>query len=1221
MTISYLNWVQARGGFSGEQYLNAVEYYDASGFTDGLDNFQDALAEGTFDELLNRIETESTDENGNYQDVYIGGELLDIASFTVQGDLSNGFDASQFEITTFQDVLFLHLSRNILNEEITYYDVISNPDGYIWVPFEQNAFHRFGDGFENTFKVVATDGDTEYVFQYVNGSFELVTDPTNAGSYNFDFDPSGIEEDEHVALDITPWTAFGNNIEDSTLIEDRQLYTLENGWQYLFPNLPEELDTNSEPVFGTGIGETIEAPINFRSEIFGSGGDDTIYSGPQNDTINGGMGLDTVSYIASPEAVAVNLDDGLARHGSASFDNQSEELVSIENVEGSAFGDILIGTFGANVLTGASGSDIIDGLGGVDTARFNGNMVDYAGASAADGGILVTHIQTGETDTLYNIEYFQFDDVTTDQFMNPLAQAPLIDGLGGTAGFGENVLPANDDGSTEEIDISSIFEDGLNFFGREFTSLWINNNGGVTFNGPRGTFTPEVITENNDNPEITPFFADVDTGGGSTIASPGGTSTGSNLVYYDFDTANDRFIVTWDDVGYYSSNTDLTNAFQLILTDQGNGDFDIQFRYENIDWTTGNASGGSGGLGGTPARAGFTASTGNPAAYFELPASGDEAGILALDEVAGNTGQVGIWEFDVRSGDVVNGDIPALPEQSLSGATTGDPHLVTLDGVDYDFHAAGEFVLLRATDGSDFEVQSRMTPVSGSDSLTVNQAIALRVGGSNVMLDAADDNPLSVNGTLTDIENFSSIMVGDDQIYRSNNIYTIVFAGADGVINDGDSQIEITVLDGRVDFLVTLNDDLAGNLEGLLGNGDGNQNNDVALADGTPLARPFVFEDLYGAYRADWRVDTEADSLFTYDSGESLSGFYLPNHPASIASIDDFPASEVATATTVLLEAGLVEGTANFNNALLDYLATEDASYIESALDAPAIIPQFLVGTAGSDTLSGGGSDDRVFGQAGDDQLSGGGGNDELAGSTGNDLVNGGDGNDNMGGGQGNDTMIGGSGDDTMGAGFGNDSLEGGEGDDGVFAGAGNDTLNGGAGNDNMAGSFGSDVVNGSTGNDNMGGGTGQDTISGGSGNDTAGGGEGDDRINGGDGNDFLAGGGRNDRIDGGAGNDHINGGQGNDTMTGGAGNDVFIFSEFTSGDVDRITDWTNGQDVFRLSASAIDNAPGTGLQGKLDALNATQVGNNVEANYNGHTIILQGALLDDLGMEDFIFV
>jgi Ca2+-binding RTX toxin-like protein len=279
---------------------------------------------------------------------------------------------------------------------------------------------------------------------------------------------------------------------------------------------------------------------------------------------------------------------------------------------------------------------------------------------------------------------------------------------------------------------------------------------------------------------------------------------------------------------------------------------------------------------------------------------------------------------------------------------------------------------------------------------------------------------------------------------------------------------------------------------------------------------------------------------------------------------------------------------------------------------------QVLVGTAGSDTLTGSTGNDTISGLDGDDLISGGGGNDELAGGTGNDVVNGGTGNDNMGGGLGNDTMDGGTGNDTMGAGFGNDNMLGGEGNDGVFGGAGNDSIIGGAGNDNMAGSFGDDTVLGSSGNDDMGGGAGKDTMNGGSGNDSMGGGEGRDVMNGGGGNDFIAGGLGNDLLSGGAGNDEINGGRGNDIMTGGAGNDTFIFTELTSGERDRITDWTNGQDVIRLTG--IENAPNSGLQGRFDALDFTTVAGGVEFSYDGHTVFLQGAAVADLGIEDFIF-
>jgi hypothetical protein len=70
----------------------------------------------------------------------------------------------------------------------------------------------------------------------------------------------------------------------------------------------------------------------------------------------------------------------------------------------------------------------------------------------------------------------------------------LINNLGGNAGFGENFLDRNDDDSTELIDITPIFEDGLNFFGTTYQGFYINNNGNITFNESLSDFTPFAIT-------------------------------------------------------------------------------------------------------------------------------------------------------------------------------------------------------------------------------------------------------------------------------------------------------------------------------------------------------------------------------------------------------------------------------------------------------------------------------------------------------------------------------------------------------------------------------------------------------------------------------------------------------------------------------------------------------------------------------------------------------
>ena len=230
----------------------------------------------------------------------------------------------------------------------------------------------------------------------------------------------------------------------------------------------------------------------------------------------------------------------------------------------------------------------------------------------------------------------------------------LTNDLGGAEGFGENVLAANDDDSTGFLDLTTVFSGGLDFFGINYTGLYTNNNGNLTFNDPQFAFTPEAINGATSNPIIAAFFADVDTGGGAATATPGGNSTGSNLVYWDLDTVGGIFTATWDDVEYYGSNTDKLNSFQIAIFDQDNGDFDIELRYEELNWTTGNLSGGTDGLGGTIARAGYSA--GNGLDFFELAASGDQEQMLNLNNTS-NVGTAGLYRFEVRNGVVVN-DVP-----------------------------------------------------------------------------------------------------------------------------------------------------------------------------------------------------------------------------------------------------------------------------------------------------------------------------------------------------------------------------------------------------------------------------------------------------------------------------------------------------------------------------------------------------------------------------------
>jgi hypothetical protein len=273
----------------------------------------------------------------------------------------------------------------------------------------------------------------------------------------------------------------------------------------------------------------------------------------------------------------------------------------------------------------------------------------------------------------------------------------LINTLGGTAGFGEFSLPANDDGSTGFIDLTSVFgTQGINFFGRYYTGFYLNNNGSVTFNAASSSFTPSAITGSTSNPVIAAYWADIDTRGGAVAPSPGGTSAGTNLLWYDLDSVTNTFTATWDDVGYYSGQTNKLNAFQLSIQKiNAAGDFDITFRYENIDWTTGSASGGSNGLGGTPARAGYSA--GNGVEYYELPQSGNQADLLAL-ESASNVGTSGTFVFSVRNG------VPTV------GITAGDAMIDEGNGGDATFLSIPVFL----TEASASNVTVHYTTANGS---------------------------------------------------------------------------------------------------------------------------------------------------------------------------------------------------------------------------------------------------------------------------------------------------------------------------------------------------------------------------------------------------------------------------------------------------------------------------------------------------------------------------
>jgi VCBS repeat-containing protein len=335
----------------------------------------------------------------------------------------------------------------------------------------------------------------------------------------------------------------------------------------------------------------------------------------------------------------VELDETLVGDGN---DNTIFGYGGADTIDGLGGNDTLNAGAGNDTSTGGAGNDTLIGGAGIDTAVFAGARAGYA-ITQLGSNITITDIDASDgddgTDTITSTEFLQFADLTYDVAANydPLAgvtDGRLVNTLGGTAGFGENVLFRNDDSSSAAIPVTALFGSALDFYGLPISQIFVNNNGNITFTQAIGQFNPTPLGASTTFAIIAGGWADLDTRAGVVVPSAGGNSTGSNLVYWDLDDTTQTFTATWDDVANYSFGSSATVAFQLQLVGRGNDDFDIIYRYEFMDASRAR-------------RAGFANQ--DDTAIFELPGSGTTA-TGDLDTLIGNTGLPGVWRFSVRDG-------------------------------------------------------------------------------------------------------------------------------------------------------------------------------------------------------------------------------------------------------------------------------------------------------------------------------------------------------------------------------------------------------------------------------------------------------------------------------------------------------------------------------------------------------------------------------------------
>ncbi len=356
-------------------------------------------------------------------------------------------------------------------------------------------------------------------------------------------------------------------------------------------------------------------------------------------------------------------------------------------------------------------------------------------------------------------------------------------------GFNAFNLPANDDGSTGAVAIGF----GVNFFGINRTTLYVNNNGNVTFDGPLVTFTPFGLPS-TPHQIIAPFFADVDTRVGNIVTYGPGTVGGLQA-----------FGVNWPAVGYYSMHTDKLNTFQLVLinrADTGAGNFDFEFNYNSIQWNTGDASGGSNGLGGSSAGVGYSNGTGVPGTFYQFLGSGSNGAFLdsgprltSLIRNDADSNVLGRYVFSVRDGVVLSdlakgywlGNVNRDWRYTNWAVDQAGTLTFMIPGsvTDVIFSANGAKHEFNTVLGQDFTIKS----------LTVNDPVPVSISGSNTL--TIRGSGITVNGSAGRVTiNSHLVLAGAPQVVTVNNqpglFFNGILSGSHGLTKAGSGTLYLT---------------------------------------------------------------------------------------------------------------------------------------------------------------------------------------------------------------------------------------------------------------------------------------------------------------------------------------------------------------------------------------------------------------------------------------------